>query len=56
MELKKCLKILPVSVLNAFYYESLKQFEHEESDDILAIMESVEIEIRERDTCLKNTK
>ncbi|MGM0888965.1 MAG: hypothetical protein ACQEW5_18775 [Bacillota bacterium] len=48
MVFKKHLKILPVSVLNAFHYESLKQFEHEESDEVLEIMEFVEMELRER--------
>lgn len=51
MNFQTTLKILPVSVLNAFYYESWKQYENDESEELLKIIECVESELREREVC-----
>lgn len=51
MDFQTTLKILPVTVLNAFYYESWKQFENDESDELLKIIEVIESELRERVVC-----
>ena len=51
MNFQSTLKILPVTVLNAFYYESWKQFESDESDKLIKVIECIESELRERAVC-----
>ena len=51
MNFQTIIKTLPITVLNAFYYESWKQFENDESDELLKIIECIEFELREREVC-----
>ena len=51
MDFQTTLKILPVTVLNAFYYESWRQFESDESEELMKVIKCIESELRERTVC-----